>query len=148
MFVLLKNNGCASPGKARVALREILMQAIWLASSSDQPAGAGRTGVEGLRARCPLASITGTSRRGPIGQEPFELLDLRGLLGGRRHHPTAFDPDQAAWPAGAELESADLLQGPLNPRVRQTVGGASDAGMPCWCPPSLAFRAGETSKGC
>ncbi len=75
-----------------------------------------------LRGTLPLPASQDPAAQDPSGQEPFELLIFRGFSSSVTH-PTAFDPDQAALPAGAELESADLLQGPLNPRDEQLLAG-------------------------
>ena len=64
-----------------------------------------------LRGRLPLAP-----------PEPFELLIFRGFSSSVTH-PTAFDPDQAALPAGTVLESAELLQGPLDPGAETVLAG-------------------------
>ena len=47
-------------------------------------------------------------------REPFELLIYRGFSSSTTH-PTAFDPDALVLPEGVELDSAQLLQGPLDP---------------------------------
>ncbi|NQV10763.1 MAG: hypothetical protein HQ527_06330 [Cyanobacteria bacterium] len=70
-----------------------------------------------LRGTLPVPAAQNSS-----GQEPFELLIFRGFSSSVTH-PTAFDPDQAALPPEARLESADLLQGPLNPRDEQLLAG-------------------------
>jgi hypothetical protein len=54
--------------------------------------------------------------------ECFELLIFRGFSSSVTH-PTAFDPDQPALPAGAVLEQAELLQGPLDPRADRVLAG-------------------------
>jgi len=60
---------------------------------------------------------------GPAGaMEPFELLIFRGFSSSVSH-PTAFDPDQPALPETAQLASAELLQGPLNPAAEQLLAG-------------------------
>ena len=54
--------------------------------------------------------------------EPFELLIFRGFSSSVSH-PTAFDPDQPALPETAQLASAELLQGPLNPAAERRLAG-------------------------
>lgn len=56
--------------------------------------------------------------------EPFELLIFRGFSSSVTH-PTAYDPDQSALPPGAELASAELLAGPLDPSNEQVLVAAS-----------------------
>ena len=63
---------------------------------------------------------------GPDGPEPFELLIFRGFSSSVTH-PTAFDPDQPALPEGAVLGRAELLQGPLNPSLKQVLSGPFSA---------------------
>ena len=53
--------------------------------------------------------------------EPFELLIFRGFSSSVTH-PTAFDPDRPALPAGARIETAELLAGPLDPQREQRLG--------------------------
>ena len=55
-------------------------------------------------------------------QEPFELLIFRGFSSSVSH-PTAFDPDQPALPEAAQLDSGELLQGPLNPAAERRLDG-------------------------
>jgi hypothetical protein len=59
---------------------------------------------------------------GRIDVEPLELLIFRGFSCSTTH-PTAFDPDQSVLPAGASLESAVLLRGPLNPAAEECLAG-------------------------
>ncbi len=60
----------------------------------------------------------------PTGQslEPFELLIYRGFSSSTTH-PTAFDPDRPALPEGSRIESAELLEGPLDPAVARVLTG-------------------------
>ena len=60
--------------------------------------------------------------RGRIGPEPLELLIFRGFSCSTTH-PTAFDPDQSVLPAGASLEAAELLRGPLDPAAEDLLAG-------------------------
>ena len=60
----------------------------------------------------------------PTGCEPFELLIFRGFSSSVSH-PTGFDPDQPLLPDGAQIEQAELLQGPLNPQAEQCLAEAS-----------------------
>jgi hypothetical protein len=55
--------------------------------------------------------------------EPFELLIFRGFSSSVTH-PTAFDPDRPALPAGARIATAELLVGPLDPQREQPLGRA------------------------
>ena len=59
---------------------------------------------------------------GESGLEPFELLIFRGFSSSVSH-PTAFDPDQPALPADAQIAAAELLEGPLNPMAEQRLAG-------------------------
>ena len=60
---------------------------------------------------------------GPAGaMEPFEVLIFRGFSSSVSH-PTAFDPDQPALPEAAQLDSGELLQGPLNPSAERRLTG-------------------------
>ena len=59
---------------------------------------------------------------GAGASEAFELLIFRGFSSSVSH-PTAFDPDQPALPESAQLASAELLQGPLNPAAEQPLAG-------------------------
>jgi len=56
--------------------------------------------------------------------EAFELVIFRGFSSSTTH-PTAFDPDQPALEAGARIETAELLQGPLQPGAEQVLAGPS-----------------------
>ncbi|MCP9886178.1 hypothetical protein KBY97_13750 [Synechococcus sp. ATX 2A4] len=56
--------------------------------------------------------------------EPFELLIFRGFSSSVTH-PTAYDPDQSALPPGAELASAELLAGPLDPSNERVLVAAT-----------------------
>jgi len=62
----------------------------------------------------------------PTGVEPFELLIFRGFSSSVSH-PTGFDPDQPLLPDAAQIEQAELLQGPLNPQAEQCLAQASGA---------------------
>jgi hypothetical protein len=79
-----------------------------------------------LRGRWPLAQSDPVAAQ--AGAEPeaepelFELLIFRGFSSSVTH-PTAFDPDEPALPAGAVLEHAELLQGPLDPRADRVLAG-------------------------
>lgn len=59
---------------------------------------------------------------GDHGLEAFELLIFRGFSSSVSH-PTAFDPDQPALPADAQIAAAELLQGPLNPLAEERLAG-------------------------
>ena len=59
---------------------------------------------------------------GAVGTEPFELLIFRGFSSSTTH-PTAFDPDATVLPNGIHLQSAELLQGPLNPEAEIVLSG-------------------------
>ena len=59
---------------------------------------------------------------GQNGPERFELLIFRGFSSSVSH-PTAFDPDQPALPPLAQVQAAELLQGPLNPSAEQRLAG-------------------------
>lgn len=76
-----------------------------------------------LRLRGTLPAPVGEGDDG-IG-EPFELLIFRGFSSSVTH-PTDFDPDQPALPEGASLESAELLQGPLDPAAERILAGPVD----------------------
>ena len=56
------------------------------------------------------------------GEEPFELLIFRGFSS-LTTHPTAFDPDRPALPEGSRIETAELLQGPLDPSAPVLLAG-------------------------
>jgi len=55
-------------------------------------------------------------------EDAFELLIFRGFSSSVTH-PTAFDPDRPALPEGAEITSAELLAGPLNPLQERRLAG-------------------------
>ena len=74
-----------------------------------------------LRLRGTLPALVGEGTG-----EVFELLIFRGFSSSLTH-PTDFDPDQPALPEGARLESAELLQGPLNPGHEQLPAGPGAA---------------------
>jgi hypothetical protein len=59
------------------------------------------------------------------GEEPYELLIFRGFSSSTTH-PTGFDPDQPLLPEGAELRTAELLAGPLNPAAEQVLAAGGD----------------------
>lgn len=67
---------------------------------------------------------------GSDGPEPFELLVFRGFSSSLSH-PTAFDPDQSALPAGATVHDAELLQGPLNPGAEVRLAGPAPVESYC-----------------
>lgn len=54
--------------------------------------------------------------------EPFELLIFRGFSS-LTTHPTAFDPDRPALPEGSVIDTAELLQGPLDPSAPIQLAG-------------------------
>jgi len=54
--------------------------------------------------------------------EPFELVMFRGFSSSTTH-PTDHDPDQPPLPAGAVIEAAELLLGPLNPSAEKLLAG-------------------------
>lgn len=66
-------------------------------------------------------SITGGSAAGEADQ-PFELLIFRGFSSSTTH-PTGFDPDQPVLPDGVRIETAELLEGPLNPAAERLLAG-------------------------
>ena len=52
--------------------------------------------------------------QGQMGDgEALEVVIFRGFSSCTTH-PTAFDPDESVLPAGAKIEQACLLEGPLN----------------------------------
>ena len=69
------------------------------------------------REGCPVNAPPGTD----LPMEPFEVLIFRGFSSSVTH-PTAFDPDRPALPAGAKIETAELLAGPLDPQREQRLG--------------------------
>ncbi|MCP9771905.1 hypothetical protein KBY66_04595 [Synechococcus sp. Tobar12-5m-g] len=75
-----------------------------------------------LRGRLPAAPADGQPDEPKADGEPFALLIFRGFSSSITH-PTAFDPDQPALPAGAVLVSAELLKGPLDPRAEEVLAG-------------------------
>ncbi|MCP9816244.1 hypothetical protein KBY76_06120 [Synechococcus sp. GreenBA-s] len=75
-----------------------------------------------LRGRLPVPDATSGGPGGADGFEPFELLIFRGFSSSVSH-PTAFDPDQPALPESAVIETAELLQAPLNPAAEQRLAG-------------------------
>ena len=77
-----------------------------------------------LRLRGKLPADPASDRLEP---EPFELLIFRGFSSSITH-PTAFDPDQPALPDGSQLETAELLEGPLRPGAERLLrsGGVTD----------------------
>lgn len=60
------------------------------------------------------ASDPGEDSSAGVTSEPFELLIFRGFSS-LTTHPTDFDPDRPALPEGSRIDTAELLQGPLNP---------------------------------
>jgi len=75
--------------------------------------------------RCPAAINKDPAARTAIGARTLQLLIFPWLLE-QRHHPTAFDPDQAALPRGGAGECRPAA-GAAQPRDEQLPGGASDA---------------------
>ena len=61
--------------------------------------------------------------QGQMGDgEPLEVVIFRGFSSSLTH-PTAFDPDQPLLPSEATINSAVLLQAPLNPAAEQVLSG-------------------------
>lgn len=60
--------------------------------------------------------------------EPYELLIFRGFSSSTTH-PTAFDPDQPVLGASLNIETAELLLGPLNPAAEQVLAGPAEPGL-------------------
>ena len=61
--------------------------------------------------------------QGQMGDgEALEVVIFRGFSSSLTH-PTAFDPDQPLLPSEATIESAVLLQAPLNPVAEQVLAG-------------------------
>ena len=60
-----------------------------------------------------VVRLTGFVRLESGESEPLELLIFRGFSSCTTH-PTSFDPDESVLPAGAQIEQACLLEGPLN----------------------------------
>ena len=58
--------------------------------------------------------------------EALEVVIFRGFSSSLTH-PTAFDPDQPLLPSEAKIESAVLLQAPLNPAEEQVLAGPRPA---------------------
>ena len=58
--------------------------------------------------------------------EALEVVIFRGFSSSLTH-PTAFDPDQPLLPSEARIESAVLLQAPLNPAAEQVLAGPRSA---------------------
>lgn len=58
--------------------------------------------------------------------EALEVVIFRGFSSSLTH-PTAFDPDQPLLPSEARIESAVLLQAPLNPAAEQVLAGPRPA---------------------
>ena len=56
----------------------------------------------------------------------LEVVIFRGFSSSLTH-PTAFDPDQPLLPSEAKIESAVLLQAPLNPAAEQVLAGPRPA---------------------
>ncbi|MEB3185602.1 MAG: hypothetical protein VKM97_06930 [Cyanobacteriota bacterium] len=63
-----------------------------------------------------------------LAPEPFELLIFRGFSSSTTH-PTAFDPDQPVLGASLNIETAELLLGPLNPAAEQVLAGPAEPGL-------------------
>ena len=83
--------------------------------------------LEALSSRFPQRALRlrGTLP-GDQGPEPFELVLFRGFSSSLTH-PTAFDPDQPLLPSEATINSAVLLQAPLNPAAEQVLAGPRPA---------------------
>jgi len=65
--------------------------------------------------------------QGEMGNgEALEVVIFRGFSSSLTH-PTAFDPDQPLLPSEAKIESAVLLQAPLNPAAEQVLAGPRPA---------------------
>ena len=65
--------------------------------------------------------------QGQMGDgEALEVVIFRGFSSSLTH-PTAFDPDQPLLPSEAKIESAVLLQAPLNPAAEQVLAGPRPA---------------------
>ena len=69
-----------------------------------------------------VVRLTGFVRLKAGEPEPLELLIFRGFSSCTTH-PTAFDPDQSVLPAGAQIEQACLLEGPLNQPTEMVLVG-------------------------
>jgi len=61
-----------------------------------------------------LLRLRGNLPGGEGDAEPFELLIFRGFSSLTTHR-TDFDPDRAALPEGSLIQTAELLQAPLDP---------------------------------
>ena len=79
--------------------------------------------LEAISSRCPdrALRLRGTLPA-PSGVEAFELVIFRGFSSSLPH-PTTFDPDQPLLPSEATINSAVLLQAPLNPAAEQVLAG-------------------------
>lgn len=78
---------------------------------------------EGSRSRPDrLLRLRGSLPSGDGSREPFELLIFRGFSS-LTTHPTAFDPDRAALSEGSVIETAELLQAPLDPANEGPLAG-------------------------
>ena len=65
--------------------------------------------------------------QGQMGDgEALEVVIFRGFSSSLTH-PTAFDPDQPLLPSEATINSAVLLQAPLNPAAEQVLAGPRSA---------------------
>lgn len=83
--------------------------------------------VQKLEERTRLQPDRVVRLHGAVGTEPFELLIFRGFSSSTTH-PTAFDPDATVLPNGIHLQSAELLQGPLNPEAEIVLSGPISPG--------------------
>jgi hypothetical protein len=68
-----------------------------------------------------LGTVAGADAAGEA-EQPFELLIFRGFSSSTTH-PTGFDPDQPVLPEGVRIETAELLEGPLNPAAERILAG-------------------------
>ena len=91
---------------------------MWLVTSEQL------TALEAISREKPdrVVRLTGHVRCEAGDDEALELLIFRGFSSCITH-PTAFDPDQSVLPAGAIIDSACLLRGPLNPADEQLLAG-------------------------
>ena len=78
--------------------------------------------VQQLEERSRMAPDRVVRLTGMVVNEPFELLIFRGFSSSTTH-PTAFDPDASVLPEGTRLDSAELLEGPLNPANSAVMAG-------------------------
>ena len=78
--------------------------------------------VQQLEERSRMAPDRVVRLTGMVVSEPFELLIFRGFSSSTTH-PTAFDPDASVLPDGTRLDSAELLEGPLNPANSAVMAG-------------------------